>query len=69
MAQKCNYFNKVGCDALIHDAQATRSVWLSHNGSGLMQVACCEDCYNIIKRIDDVVSESTIIDKKDSPSC
>lgn len=65
---KCNYFQKVGCDALVHDAKATRSVWLSHNGGGLMNVHCCDECYGIINQIDSVVSESAINEKKDSPS-
>lgn len=63
---KCNYYNKIRCGALVHneDKKAVKSLWLSHGGSGLMLVNCCEECAKIANETDNIVCESMICNKK-----
>ena len=46
---KCNYYQKIGCDALAHDEKATRYYWINHGGRGLMNVYCCPECSKIVE--------------------
>ena len=57
---KCNYYNKIGCEALAHDQKATMAYWINHGGRGLMQVYCCPDCAKIVKEIEEVSCSSII---------
>lgn len=58
---KCNYFKKIGCEALSHDRNATKSYWISHNGSGLMKVYCCTECSKIVEETDKLFGSSVIV--------
>lgn len=49
---KCNYYNKIGCDALSHDEKATMAYWINHAGRGLMHVYCCPECAKIVEAIE-----------------
>lgn len=60
MAIKCNYYNKIGCEALAHDQNATRAYWISHGGRGLMQVYCCPECAKIVEATEEKCSSSII---------
>lgn len=58
---KCNYYDKIGCEALSHNKKATMSFWINHGGRGLMKVYCCPDCAKIVKEIEVCYGSSTII--------
>jgi hypothetical protein len=59
-AIKCNYFKKIGCEALSHDQNATKSYWISHAGSGLIHVYCCPECSKIVEKTDKLFGSSVI---------
>lgn len=57
---KCNYYQKIGCDALAHDKEATMAYWINHGGRGLMHVYCCEECAKIVEATEPKVSSAKI---------
>lgn len=57
---KCNYLKKIGCEALSHDHEATKSYWISHAGRGLMQVYCCSECSKIVEETEKLFGSSVI---------
>lgn len=49
---KCNYYKKIGCEALSHDKKAVKSYWINHAERGLMHVYCCPECSKIVEEIE-----------------
>ena len=57
---KCNYYQKIGCEALSHDNKAVRSYWIDHAGRGMMQVYCCPECAKIVEAIEPTFGSAII---------